>query len=90
MWAANGRELFYHNGDSLMVARVEADGGFRVLSRTLLFRNDFVMTGFDVYPDGNSFVMTRDEELDPQEMVVVLNWFEELRRRMAELGGGSE
>ena len=87
VWARNGRELFYHNGDSLMVARVEMEGGFRVLSRTLLFRNDFVMTGFDVYPDGDSFVMTRDEELDPQEMVVVLNWFEELRRKMAELGG---
>ena len=88
-WARDGTELFYNNGDSLMVARVATDSAFRVVRRELLFRADFVKTGFDVHPGGNSFVMTRDEEPERKEMVIVLNWFEELRRRMAELGGDS-
>ena len=82
VWATNGRELFYHNGDSLMVARVESSDRFQVLSRELLFRADFVMYGFDVHPDGNSFVMTRDEEATKNEIVIVFNWFEELKAKV--------
>ena len=88
VWAPSGRELFYSNGDSLMVARVETESGFRVLSRTLLFRRSFVANGFDVHPDGDKFLMLRDEEESRRELVIVFNWFEELRSRMAELGGG--
>ena len=39
--------------------------------------------GFDVFPDGERFVMIlADEEADRTErrLVVVLNWFEELER----------
>lgn len=86
-WAPSGRELFYRNGDSLMVAQVNTGSGFRVTSRDLLFRDDFVRAGFDVHPDGNTFLMTRREEDPRYEMVIVFNWFEEVRRRMAELGG---
>ena len=88
VWAPSGRELFYLNGDSLMVARVETENTFRVLNRTLLFRRSFVMNGFDVHPDGDKFLMLRDEEESRKELVIVFNWFEELRSRMAELGGG--
>lgn len=86
-WAPSGRELFYRNSDSLMVAQVNTGSGFRVTSRDLLFRDDFVRAGFDVHPDGNTFLMTRREEDPRYEMVIVFNWFEEVRRRMAELGG---
>ncbi len=54
--------------------------------RDLLFEEDFVQAGFYVHPDGNTFLTRREE--DPRyEMVIVFNWFEEVRRRMAELGG---
>lgn len=86
-WAPSGRELFYRNGDSLMVAQVSTGSGFRVTGRDLLFREDFVQAGFDVHPNGNTFLMTRREEDPRYEMVIVFNWFEEVRRRMAELGG---
>ena len=46
------------------------------------------MNGFDVHPDGNKFLMLRDEEESRKELVIVFNWFEELRSRMAELAGG--
>lgn len=88
MWAPSGRELFYLNGDSLMVARVETEDTFRVLNRTLLFRRSFVMNGFDVHPDGNKFLMLRNEEESRKELVIVFNWFEELRNRMAALWCG--
>ena len=88
VWAPSGRELFYLSGDSLMVARVETTSGLRVSSPELLFRRDFVRNGFDVHPDGNAFLMLRDEEQPRKELVIVFNWFTELRSRVAALGGG--
>ncbi len=36
---------------------------------------------YDVTPDGQRFVMVESAvESDPTEVVVVLNWFEELKR----------
>jgi len=75
-------------GHGSLVAQMNTGSGFRVMSRDLLFREDFVMTSFDVHPDGDTFLMTRREEELRCEMVIVFNWFEEVRRRMAELGGG--
>jgi hypothetical protein len=35
---------------------------------------------YDVSPDGNRFLMVRTEDQASTPLVVVLNWFEELKR----------
>jgi hypothetical protein len=54
-----------------------------------LFEGRFSMTGpvrgYDVTPDGNRFLMVRPKDLPPQppiELVLVENWFEELKQRV--------
>ena len=40
------------------------------------------MSNYDVTPDGQRFVMVKegDQESEPPQINVILNWFEELRR----------
>ena len=51
--------------------------------------SQFPLTGFayDVSPDGQRFLMLKDNPgkpmAEPSGVVVVLNWFEELRPRVA-------
>ena len=52
-----------------------------------LFEGRFGLTGpvrgYDVAPDGNRFLMVLQKDLPPQpsiELVLVENWFEELKR----------
>jgi serine/threonine-protein kinase len=65
LWSRDGRELFYRSGGGvepvLMAARIEAG---RVVSRTPLFgiaNIEFATPhrNYDVFPDGQSFVMVR-------------------------------
>ncbi len=48
------------------------------------YESDYYSSSYDVAPDGQRFVMIRrGEEADtsaPQQLNVVLNWFEELKR----------
>jgi hypothetical protein len=41
------------------------------------------LRGWDIFPDGQKFLMVKLEERKPQpvtEMILVQNWFEELKR----------
>jgi hypothetical protein len=40
------------------------------------------MPAYDVTPDGQRFLLAKTGEQGPQEINVVLNWFEELRRSL--------
>jgi len=88
VWARSGRELFYRNGDKMMVVPVQTQGMFTPGKPQLLFQAPYeVMDGFrpnfDVTPDGQRFLMIKDAESEsaPAQINLVLNWFEELRRR---------
>jgi len=87
VWARSGRELFYRNGDKMMAVEVATEGSFSVGKTQLLFEGVYLslsgLTSFDVTPDGRRFVMIRHDEpaLPATQLNVVLNWFEELRRR---------
>jgi len=82
-WGANGHEIFYWNGDQFVAARVSTTAGFQVLDRTEIFVLEFARRRFvpqyDVHPNGEHFVMI-DRVGEPASLVVVLNWFEELKR----------
>jgi Tol biopolymer transport system component len=89
MWARNGRELFYLNGKGEMTTlAVEPGPGFSVGQAKVLFSASPFVIGnnagvYDVSPDGRRFVMVRPATgAGESELVVVQNWFEELRARV--------
>ncbi len=88
LWSGDGDEMFYRRGPALVRVAVQTDPVFAVRAREVLLdgtyeRNEF-HTNYDIHPDGSHFVMVESAEASTQ-LVVVLNWFEELRRR-----GGAE
>jgi eukaryotic-like serine/threonine-protein kinase len=80
-WSRNGRELFYRNGDKMMAVDVQTTPSFHVTGTPkMLFEKS---GGYDVSADGKRFLMVRQGAPAGQsnQINVVLNWFEELRRR---------
>ena len=79
-WARNGRELFYRNGNKMMAVDVAAGAAFRAGAPKVLFEHP---GDFDVAPDGR-FLMIKPaaQQVQTVELRVVVNWFEELRRRV--------
>lgn len=86
-WSRDGRELFYRQGNALMAVAVDTSRGFRAARPMRLFAGAYSGVGrvdaFDVAPDGRRFVMVKsDETATLQQLIVVHNWFEELKRRV--------
>jgi serine/threonine-protein kinase len=95
MWAKNGRELFYLEGANTMRAvPIEMTGTtFSAGNPVKLFEGQFFAGPagrlYDVTRDGQRFLMIKDavspnQTAAPLNMVVVLNWQEELRQRVPE------
>jgi serine/threonine-protein kinase len=88
VWARNGRELFYRNGDKMMVTAVETKPVFAPAKPKLLFEGHYEAGSFpfepdyDVSPDGQRFLMIKgsEQESAATQLNVVLNWSDELRR----------
>ena len=89
LWAQDSRDLFYRNGDKMMAVAIETELELSVGTPRLLFEGRFlpVLSGdepgssYDISPDGKRFLMIqREQDLVPTEIIVVLNWFEELKR----------
>jgi serine/threonine-protein kinase len=86
-WNPNGRELFYRSGNTMMVVDVSTRGGDILLSQPrVLFEQRYAfgsaqtVPNYDVTPDGQRFVMVKDDS-DAGRLNIVLNWFEELKTR---------
>ena len=83
---ANGRELFYRNGDKMMAVPVSTEPELTLGRPEMLFEGNFEhgLYGFgnyDVSSDGSRVVMVEHIATGERgELVVVLNWFEELKR----------
>jgi len=92
LWAHSGRELFFLDDQQrLVAAQVVTEPTFRVVELLPLFEippgYQFPQNGdpYDITLDDQRFLMARvfesgDEE--PQRVVLVTNWVEELKRRM--------
>jgi serine/threonine-protein kinase len=88
VWNPTGRELFYRRGNKMMVVDVAARPVFAAGRPRLLFTGDYVPAettypNYDVSPDGRRFLMVQRsarEHATPSQIVVVLNWHEELKR----------
>jgi eukaryotic-like serine/threonine-protein kinase len=87
-WAPDGRELFYRNGaDDFMAADVATTPSFRVVAEHVLFSvRDYVPNavnrGYAVSPDGRSFLFVRSKPGAQSQMIMVTNWFEELKAKV--------
>jgi serine/threonine-protein kinase len=93
LWARNGQELFYlGSGNALMSVRVKQDASWSAATPTKLIEAPYYRGGgtitsrsYDVSADGKRFLMIKDAagsgpSAAPLSIVVVQNWFEELRR----------
>jgi len=93
VWRPNGGELYYRDGDKMMVVQVNTKGSFQASKPTLLWRGHYALglgsqcgppgttsSNYDVTADGQRFLMIENDETAPAQINVVLNWTEELKR----------
>jgi Tol biopolymer transport system component len=93
LWGSEGRDLFYlGNLDNSVLVRVDidTDSGFKAGSPEVLFLTDGFQTAgnsapnYDLSSNGQQFLMLKNFERasleGPTELMVVDNWFEELKR----------
>jgi len=85
LWAPDGSELFYRNGDALMAVQIETDPSFDPGTPEVLFEGyPVIIQGgrdYDTF-DAERFLMMKqvEDRSVSAEILVVENWFEELRR----------
>jgi serine/threonine-protein kinase len=92
LWNPAGGELFYRDGNDALVAVDVAPGpDFRVTSTRALFSAreyaaDNRHRNYSVSADGRSFVFVKSPGLLDltSQLVVTLNWFEELKRKVGQ------
>jgi Tol biopolymer transport system component len=82
LWAASGRELFYPNGNKWMVVDVQTQPTFRPGRPRVLFEVNYEIG--DVTRDGQQFLAVQpvEPEQPATQIHVVLNWSEELKKRV--------
>ena len=94
VWSRNGREIVYldSTGKLTSVAMNTVSGITAGAPQTILQKTYFIVPGtnaprgYDVAPDGRRFLMIKEDAANDAEaphVVVVLNWLEELKRRVA-------
>jgi serine/threonine-protein kinase len=91
LWSADGRELFYRQGNAVMVVSVDAGAEFSFGAPRMLFTGPYVQradpysSGYDVARDGRFLMILPGDEnaaAAPASIVVVQNFAEELKRRV--------
>ena len=86
-WAPDGKTLYYRRGQAVMAVTVGGDDPSTWPKPTMLFEGPYLFdigpTHFDVARDGRLLMVkpvVADGDDTPRQLVVVQNWFEELRR----------
>ena len=91
VWNRNGRELFYRSGNKLMAVETTTSPSFSAGKPRMLFEGQYLATdypqlgsGYDVSADGQRFLMVKETaRTSPTDQInVVLNWLDELKRRV--------
>jgi len=92
VWAKRGDELFFRTPGAMMAVRIQPGASFSVGQPRKLFDGRFYSKnagtgGYDVSRDGR-FLMVKDASAaqsatgTPASLIVVLNWFEDLKARI--------
>ena len=94
LWGPDGRELFYMTEAGVMGVGVETSRNFVPGTPALVIGGRYSLAGtgraYDIAPDGRRFLMVKEatptDGDDPfaglTQIVVVLNWFEDLKERV--------
>jgi len=94
VWARNGRELFYLDAENALTAvpvqtsttAFAAGHPRKMFATTYAWLLSYNAHPYDVSPDNQRFLMIQETATDrnvaPGGMVVVLNWFEELKAKL--------
>ncbi len=87
-WARNGTELFYQSGRKMMAAGVSYGAStIEFKPSQVLFEGGFVPYDgnvprtYDVAKDGRFLMIREAPQVRPRTLVLVLNWFDELKRQ---------
>jgi hypothetical protein len=96
VWRTSGGELYYRNGDSMMVVDVSIAPTFTATRPRELWKGHYshgmssscggpgiTSSNYDVTADGKRFLMIKDEDQDramSREIVVVQGWADEVGR----------
>ncbi len=89
IWAQDGRRLYYRSrdGNDVWVVDIQTDSGFSASKPRFLMEmqgyNFGLVRTWDISPDGRRFLAVKRDtsKLQPiTEMILVQNWFEELKR----------
>jgi serine/threonine-protein kinase len=86
-WSHRGNELFYRDGAGNLVAvEVKTSPRFLILRAKSLFSTAGLemllgLKGYAVSPDDRHFLMIRPAAVAPEKLIVVENWFEELKAK---------
>jgi DNA-binding SARP family transcriptional activator len=87
-WSHSGRELFYRDASSkdLVATEVRTSPSFSLGRSTTLFpaggfRSTLFQPQYAVSPDDRRFLMIRPAATAPDKLIVVENWFEELKAK---------
>jgi Tol biopolymer transport system component/predicted Ser/Thr protein kinase len=85
-WNPKGHELFYREGQKMMVVDYTEQPTFSAGKPRILFQGPFTptprsATDYDVSSDGQRFLMLKSSGQAPGEISVVLNWTEQLKQK---------
>jgi serine/threonine-protein kinase len=93
LWASDTEVVYvdYATGN-FVAAMLELGETVRVVERTPLFAtNSYAYSEnspmYDVSRDGQTFLFLKGQQASEAQPIVVLNWFEEIKRRIEEQGG---
>jgi serine/threonine protein kinase len=88
VWGNSGRELFYRDGAGHLIAAQFAPGApFTITSRRLLFdasvyEMEYKHAGYAVAPNDQAFYFIRPLPVAQSQVVLVRNWFRELKTQV--------
>ena len=90
VWSNDGDEIFYRTSTDMMVVGVQTEPEFSSGTPRVLFQTNFfvdpITRTYEVSPDGQRFLVVKEVDRNTPnasfrtELLVVENWFEELKR----------
>ena len=85
-WSRDGQELWYRRGPQIFSVAIDSARGVSSAKPRAWFSGQYVFGSehnYDVAPDGRLLMIKRDpEEMASRGLRVVLNWVDELARRV--------
>ena len=86
LWSKDGRTIYYREGIAVRAATVATSPTVAVVKREKLFDGPYgassLHPNWDLTPDGKGFVMLKPADTETVQVIVVLDWAKEARRRL--------